>query len=388
MTVRSDAARNASAWRRQNRPGRSRSSVSETSARDELFMDLEEQKDNRTNMEILHNTISKAAEASQIADGTLVQLATQRQQLLRIDDDLFTINKTLAQCEKRIKGLNTNMFTALFHNSSKVSKEADTRYKGAPSTTTQPDSKVPSASASSSEAPIFLPPHVRDRAACAADKSLAQFIDANKANFEWGKDEKVMFHYCNTRQPLVKDQYSKSILLTNQRLLRVVDGSLASKIYLPDVVSVVHRPTKPLQYDVLVFRFVSGFEDTVDIWNADVAEFFTSMVDLTVRELASRRKTRTDGDLEARAKRMGMSDLEVQFERDKVEEDKQLDVLGHIVDGLHERAKAMGDELGVQKGIIDHLDDRVDATDDRLKKSQKGLDRLLGQTTTPSLLKK
>jgi len=120
-------------------------------------MDLEERKDNRSNMEILQNTISKAAEASQIADGTLVQLATQRQQLLRIDDDLFTINQTLAQCEKRIKGvnllhvhhqvqpgLNTNMFTALFHNSAKVPKEADTRFKGAPSTFTQPESKMPS----------------------------------------------------------------------------------------------------------------------------------------------------------------------------------------------------------------------------------------------------
>jgi len=111
-----------------------------------------------------------------------------------------------------------------------------------------------------------------------------------------------MYHYCNTRQPLVKDQYSKCILLTNQRLLRVVDGNLANKIYLPDVVSVVHRPTKPLQYEVLVFSFVSGFEDSVDIWNADVAEFFKSMVDATVRELSSRRKTRKDGDLEARAK--------------------------------------------------------------------------------------
>jgi len=353
-----------------------------TTARDDLLMDLEE-KDTRTNMEILNNTIAKAAEASQIADSTLVQMASQREQLLRVDDDLYTINKTLAQCEKRIKGLNTNMFTALFHNSkSAPAKEGDTRYK-APSTTPTANG----GSSESAEPPLVLPQHVRDPATCAADKALAQFLEAHKAKLDFGKEEKVMFHYCNTRQVLVLDQFNKCILLTNQRLLRIADGNLVNKVFLPDVVSVQHRPVKPLCYDVLVFKFVSGFEDEVDVWNVDVALFFKTMVDITLKELAARRRTRKDTDLEARAQRLGMSELEVKFERDKAEEDDQLDILGKLVDGLGERAKAMGTELGVQKGIIDHLDNRMDATDDRLKKNQKGLDKLLGQPSSVNVKK-
>jgi len=117
----------------------------------------------------------------------------------------------------------------------------------------------------------------------------------------------------------------------------------------------------------------------VDVWNVDVALFFKAMVDTTIKELAARRRTRTDADLEATARRMGMSEQELQFERDKIKEDGQLDTLGRLMENLHQQAMDMGTELGIQKGIIDHLDSRVDATDDRLKKSQKGLDKLLSQ---------
>jgi len=341
-----------------------------------LLLDLEEE-DKRTNMDILGNAISKAAEATQIADGTLAQLATQREQLLRIDDDLYTINNTLARCEKRIKGLNTNMFTALFHNSkSPPPKEADTRYKG----------PITTPSAAKEEPALVLPAHVRDSATCAADKTLAQFLE--KAKLEFAKEEKVMFHYCNTRQPLVLDQYNKCILLTNQRLLRITDGNLQNKVFLPDVVSVRHQPAKPLHYDQLVFKFVSGFEDIVDIWNAEVAVFFKNVIETIVKELAARRSTRTDTDLEARAQRLGMSELEVKFERDKQMEDEQLDVLDKLVDGLHERAKVMGDELENQGKIINHIDGRMDATQDRLNKGQKGLEKLLGQPSAPVTVKK
>jgi hypothetical protein len=347
------------------------------------MMDLEE-KDNRNNMEILSNTIAKAAEATQIADGTLAQMACQREQLLRIDDDLYTINQTLAQCEKRIKGLNTNMFTALFHNSkSPPPKEVDTRYK-APVATTTPNG---ARSSVTSEPALVLPPHVHDPSTCSADKALTQFLETQKTKLEFAKGEKVMFHYCNTRQMLVLDQFNKCILLTNQRLLRIADGNIVNTVFLPDVVTVTHRPAKPLQYDVLVFKFVSGFEDLVEIWNVDVALFFKTMIDTTVRDLSARRSVRTDADLESRAKRLGMSDLEVKFERDKAMEDEQLDILGRLVDGLHERATVMGKALEGDGKIIAHLDGRVDATDDRLKKNQRGLDKLLGQPSTPSVKK-
>jgi len=335
-------------------------------------MDLEE-KDTRTNMEILANTISKAAEATEIADATLVTMAAQREQMLRIDDDLATINQTLANCEKRIKGISANFFTGLFvSNKGNAAQEVDTRYKAsarAPAARERKTSAVPEE--------LTLPQYVHDSAFCASDRSFQSFLESHKAKLEFASGEKVMFHYCNTRQLVVLDQNHKCILLSNQRLIRVLDGNVVNKVFLPDVSSVTHQPARvALGYDTLLFKYPSSREDAVEIWNGEVALFFKRMIDITVRARDERRRTRTDAELRA-TQRAGMSELERKFEEDKEQEDGQLEVLGKLVDGLGERAKAMGQELEAQKPIIDHLSDRMDATTDRVQGGQKKLEKIL-----------
>jgi len=82
----------------------------------------------RTDLEILQNSLSKIAGAEEIGKQTLATLALQREQLLRIDDDLNTINQCMARCERMIKGMEslTGTFTNML---TKPSAERDHRFK-------------------------------------------------------------------------------------------------------------------------------------------------------------------------------------------------------------------------------------------------------------------
>lgn len=77
---------------------------------------------------MLQNSLSVIAQTEVIGAQTLSTLALQREQLLRIDDDLNTINQCMARCERMIKGMQslTGTFTNML---TKPTTERDHRFK-------------------------------------------------------------------------------------------------------------------------------------------------------------------------------------------------------------------------------------------------------------------
>lgn len=163
----------------------------------------------RSNMEVLSNTISKCLEANEIGDATIGQLSLQREQLLRVDDDLHTINQTLSRCERQITNLSgiRGSISNLFTRKKADCDEKDNRFKF----TNKSEERV-----------LGIPPEINDASDCAR-KGIRKLIEEKETalGFKIGQ-ERLIFHFCNTRNPTLSNPLSKCILITNRRLLRIV----------------------------------------------------------------------------------------------------------------------------------------------------------------------
>lgn len=291
-------------------------------ARIQESVEQSKQEDNRSNQEILENAIRKVAEASEIGANTMVQLSLQREQLLRIDDDLYTINQSLAGCERSIKGMSS--LAGAFSNMFSAPTTSEIRH---------------------ANGEIVRPKEINDQDQSA--KLNVIFDLQQKGCITLKPGESLKYHYCNVNKPTFMNSniLSKCVLLTDMRLIKVQDDKLYKEVFLPDIESVTvevrksvkacdgltialcfHGATSakqtlvflihilvlayrsqaagPFKCPQLQLRLKSGRGTTVNvgIWGRVQVQFFKDVIERIIKELSIRRAQRTDAELEAKAK--------------------------------------------------------------------------------------
>jgi len=224
-----------------------------------------------------------------------------------------------------------------------------------------------------------------------------------KKRFTRKSEEKLLYFYHNSANLKLfsMDQTAMCILVTNRRLVKLEGGvEVCSHEYL-DIAQVDREDATPGRFEKLVFTLRNGERAVVGIWSKEVTVFLekclkkisqgnkinldlvktkSSKGEIKVTPRKSDRQFDHSEYLRQKAGRELTSEEEAYIEREatkRTKQDKHLDILNGILDEVLAKGQNIKSELDYQDKILNHLDTRLDSTNDRIKNSNKKIDKLL-----------
>jgi len=204
------------------------------------------------------------------------------------------------------------------------------------------------------------------------------------------------------------DVTANCILVTNRRLVKIEKGRELETVDLIDVAKAEHGETQPGRYEKLVVGTLDGKTVVFGIWSKEVTMFLASALSKIAqgnthklppellqakKERASHKATREDKrserdvDVKSDGKSVTitgkdgvtrtMTEAEAEVLRQRKGEDEQLDILIGLLDTAHAQALDINSQLKYQDKLLDHLDEQVGTTTERLKKNSRKVDKII-----------
>lgn len=389
----------------------------------------------RSNDDILENTLQMVYAAQDQATKASSQLATQTEQLLRIDAGVADIHVSLYRSEQILRRIGSisvailskfrrtkNPIRHTFVDAPKASFGAIFGSKGKKEEVKSPDEV-------DSERLCEIPSTViRDQKRL---KELESKIDL-KAPLHNG--EKLIYFFHNSTKPFVRDTTNHCLVVTNTRLLVIEHGALTAEINMSDVQNVNYKQqwlaVRYEKLDVTVKEKEAPVE--VYVWGYEVATWLGVRLSLMaeancdpnaklwsekkmVTNTASRateRRHRRDRSAEKLGTRTTdvtptagkhlfeytdegkmvniggktvpwltlddeTQEILIQYQKDSEKEDVVLGEISNVLDNLLQQSVDIGAELNKQNKITGHIEERTDFATNRLKRANKKVDKIL-----------